>query len=701
MKKILLTVSSAVLLTSAAWADVVYVTANTSNCVSTVDCGNGPNQDLNPSTGAPIYTDNSLGAFTGAISAVPGKPPTPGARYFSNGFSNSTPDLGITLSPTLGVPGGIYKLYHVFSSAAGNVSTDIVLGATNVSGCDLSFTSTDKFQSQYGVAVSGANVWQLLGFVTNSPAQTNPVITFYFQGGIVSAGAAKRLVVDTFRFSLYEPCTDVPTVGVTGPLAANLASVVVTGVSNAATKISVYQDSGAGMVAIGELTTGIVAGNNSVPVTGLIKNAQVAATQTLNGQEGCLPTSGVLVGGGANPRVRVVLSIRETTSTGPVGAAGSTSSGNLHFLGASFRNGSAPGDGPVITPGNNWQTVMFDRGTVQLGNASNAVGTVTGDPGYAPDETVAIRVYAYQTYPGNGVQIFSPVPAQSSVVTSNATFSVNWSWDAVPGADGYRLLRSYNSDDYTNSSTDVVTTTFLDSNSQWGALAPVTPSLTQTNASIKWNAAAGSDPVGTLNALPGQWGVIDAIAFAIDDLTDTGPYDLYIDNLQNGSTIFQTFENAVGNTSGYGFRAPGFSGSTSGNLLGAPSSAVVSVRAADTGTKALHVKFQWNGTNNTKWLRFTTSGVGNPQVNLNDPTSIRFLLLPVGASAPVQPAAPALSIGKNGAGETVLDWTGGHNLQSATAVTGTYTNTGVTLGPWTNSLPDPETYFRLADPYDD
>jgi hypothetical protein len=120
-----------------------------------------------------------------------------------------------------------------------------------------------------------------------------------------------------------------------------------------------------------------------------------------------------------------------------------------------------------------------------------------------------------------------------------------------------------------------------------------------TISSIKWNAVSG-DPAGTVNDIITPWGILEAIAIAIDDLTDIGPYDLYIDNLQNGSTVFQTFEGAVAGTTGYGFQLPLFSGSTSGNLLSAPNQVVVSNGAADTSTKSLHVQFQWNGTNDTQ-----------------------------------------------------------------------------------------------------
>ena len=290
-----------------------------------------------------------------------------------------------------------------------------------------------------------------------------------------------------------------------------------------------------------------------------------------------------MVGGGANPRMRVAFSIRETPDTGPVGAAG-TRTGDIHFLGPSTLIGGAPGDGPVLYPSNTWQTVTLQR-----------------------------------------------------------------------------------SPDYTN---------------------PI-------NSSIKWNAVSG-DPAGTVKDIITPWGILEAIAIAIDDLNDTGPYDLYIDNLQNGSTVFQTFEGAVAGTTGYGFQLPPFSGSTSGNLLSAPNQAVVSNGAAGTGTKSLHVQFQGNGTNDTQWLRLTTYQLGDPMVNLSDPISIRFLLLPPG-STPIPPTPPRLSVA-NMAGQVVLNWPGAHNLQTATAVSGPYTNvTSVIVGPYTNTFVEPLRFFRLVN----
>ena len=652
--------------------------------------------------GALVFNDNALSAYTSALASTPDKPLNAGgARYLSNSFSNTTPDFGLTISPTLGVTGGVYKVAHAYSSLANNVSTTILVGVTNNDGCTLSFDQTDRFQRSYGQPAP--QQWQFLGYLTNNADTSTPTITFYFLDGIVSAGSQNRLVVDTFRFLLYEPCTDIPVVGITGPLASSLNTVVVTGVSDAATKITVYQDSGSGMAEIGSKSTDIVAGNNSVPVSGLVKGAQVAATQTLNGQEGCVPSAGTLVGGGANPSVRIALTIRETTNvTATVGAPGNTTSGNLHFLGASTVSGGAPIDATAFHPSNGWQTITISRGTEIVGDASNAAGTATTAGGYAPGESVEIEVYAFRTVPANSVLIYSRSGAPSSAVTSNNVFGVNWTWDPVPGADGYRLLRNVSQGGFLDG-TDVFGTNFFsDMNDSWFSGTVVTPSVTQTNPSIQWNPSV-SNP----NNLPGQWGTLESINFVIEDLSDTGPYNLYVDNIQNGASVFQTFEEAPAGTTDYGFRAPGFSGTTSANILPAPNQTAVSNEATDGGTKSLRVQFQWNGLADTKWLRLTTFGAipaSNPFVNLDEPISFRLLLQPVGAPTPIAPPAPTLSINLLN-GQQVLNWGGGHRLQISTDVTGTFTNvtqtisatTNTFLGPYTNILAEPQGFFRLVD----
>src|SRR5664279_4275039 len=107
-KSILKTISAGLLLTalgaSTALADIVYVTSTCSNATSTAVCNSAINPDLN-ANGFPVYTDGASG-FTGAISTKPDGPVTPGARYFSFSFTNSSPDIdGFTVNPVLGVPG--------------------------------------------------------------------------------------------------------------------------------------------------------------------------------------------------------------------------------------------------------------------------------------------------------------------------------------------------------------------------------------------------------------------------------------------------------------------------------------------------------------------------------------------------------------------------------------------------------------------
>lgn len=701
MKRILLTLLGLMALGGLARADIVYVTAACSNVTSTTVCNSAINPDFN-ANGIRVYTDAAAG-FTSAVSTKPDGPITPGGRYFSNSFSNSTPDLdGLTISPVLGVPGGVYKLYHIYSSAAGNVSTNLLVGATNLEGCTLSFEQTDKFQRSYGVAVGGKHVYQLLGFVTNNPGATAPRIRFYFLGGLVNATAQARLVVDTFKFQLYEPCTDIPTVGVTGPLSASENTVIVTGVAAGATEVTVYQDTGTGMVQIGKKVGGVTAGNNSVTVSGLAKGAKVAATQTIGAVEGCKPQDGygVQVGGGANPRLRVALSLRENpTATGPAGAVGTNGwNSNIHFIPASsVLSGSCPGAGTLtIYPSNDWQTVTIP-GRESVGNVASVNGTVVPNGGfYWGGLSFSVKVYAYRALPGPAITIYSGTPAQSAEVTSAGSFGVNWSWPAVTGAQGYRLLRNlYGGDPAFDEYTDVASNTFNDDNSTWLSGNTVTPSGYQSVPSVQWN------PTVVTTNIAGSWAVLESIAFASVDPTDTGPFDIYIDNLANGANgIYQDFEGFVAGTGpGVIFNQPSYSGTTSGNILGAPNTADISNLAADGGTKSLRVRWQFVDATTNRWMRFntfTTSVMPSPLVNLNEPISFRILMQPVGAT-PTPPPAPVLTVTKVGS-DVVLSWEGTHNLQQATDVAGPYANvTGVTRGPYTITNPTGQRFYRLVN----
>ena len=77
-----------------ALADVVYVTSMTSNCTSTTVCGSGANPAFN-SQSQNVYSEDIVASFTSAISVAAGKNwSEPGARFYSNTYSNSSPASG-------------------------------------------------------------------------------------------------------------------------------------------------------------------------------------------------------------------------------------------------------------------------------------------------------------------------------------------------------------------------------------------------------------------------------------------------------------------------------------------------------------------------------------------------------------------------------------------------------------------------------
>jgi len=322
-----------------------------------------------------------------------------------------------------------------------------------------------------------------------------------------------------------------------------------------------------------------------VPVTGLAYAAQVGATQTVGGQESCVPTAGTLVGTGPNSSLRIALSIRGNPDLqGPVGSTGGGTNSNVYFLGASaFLAGACPDDAPTIYPSNTWQTVTFQRG---------------------PD------------------------------------------------------------------------------------------SLNPINPTVLWNNGSS----GTSD-LEGDFGALDGIAIACEG--DPGNFDIYIDDLSNGTNgVFEDFEaGAAGST--IGFSQPSFSGTTAGSLLSSPNSATIVTNTAFSGAKCTRVQWQFLDGATNKWLRLVHSGntgVANPQVQLEEPISFKLLLLRPGdpVPPPPQPILPGtISIQQSG-GNIVLTWSGSYPLQSASNVTGPYTDvSGVTNAPYTTPVTGDAQFFRL------
>ncbi|MCC6484522.1 MAG: immunoglobulin domain-containing protein [Armatimonadetes bacterium] len=470
------------------------------------------------------YADTGTWGNSSAKSAAPGTTSGIGCRY---AYTVAAGNPAFTVSPTLSA-GKQYGVDITTTNANGNTSPDIVIAVTQTNSTGLPATTT-AFQR-----ANGTGQWIRVGELTVDSNQQNVSVTFTYASGTLAATGG-RLYADAVRFvDLSDPCSSAqapPVIpSVTGELGAGQTTVLVPGVAANATKVTVYADS----AEIGSLSSGVAAGDNTVTVAPLVKGQQITATQTANGIESCRVAVGAVVGGGANPKVRIVVNIREDDAlTGPVGATGSSPSATIAFLGATGRVnngfGNAPIGGRVITPSACWQTVSFNRG---------------------PD-------------PNNPID---PI--------------YEWS-----GPNDQKLT--------------------------------------------------------------GNYGILDSIGFAIEG-TDNGPYNIYIDNLTNGTTLLQDWESATVGTEAVLLSKPSFSGTTSVFLMPLtgpvnPNDSVVSDDYADIGSHSLRVKWQFKDTAPIDWLRLPLVGTGggatvNPMVDLSKPISFRLLLLPVGVTPGAGPA---------------------------------------------------------------
>ncbi len=510
-------------------------------------------------------------------SSAPGTTPGIGSRFATTNLSGTTQPF-FQVDPILGVPGGRY-LVEVTHATSANIPVDLIVSNFVVGGTGLPETTSAFDQLP-------DNVWRTVGTLQLDPGVSQPTVVFSKLSG---SGVGQRFYADAIRFTeASDPCLSAlpQLTTVNGPLAAGQTFVIVPNVNSNATRVRVYADG----TLIGETTTGVTEGTNTVTTSALVKGQILAATQAdSTGVDSCLSSTGPIVGGGANPAIRIVLSIRQDmTLTGPIGAPGGTA-GPVKYLGADGvvgGFGTAPNGGVVVTPSTCWQTVMLERG---------------------------------------------PDPA-----------------------------------------------------------SPVDPTYL-------W---AGSD-VTNRNELHGDFGTLDSIAIGIEDLTDSGPYAIYIDNLMNGDTLIQGFEGTNAGAVAVTFNQPSFSGTTSPFLLAQPLGQIspnisrVSNENADTGTNSAFISWQFKDTAAVDWLRLVAQGsdVTLPQLNLNLPISFRILLLPVGETT----SGPPFSISRNGTMVTVTWNDDCYALQSTTTVTGMFQDVVGATSPHVidvSTAPD-EQYFRL------
>ena len=345
--------------------------------------------------GSAFSTSTGKSAATNPVST-----PSRVGCYFHTA-STTTVGEGYGLVHTSGTQlGAIYEVDVTQPSS--NVSTDMIMnvGSTN---CDIGTNSSLPFTpstpappaspnaSVTGSTAAGgwtnttafasansANKWAYVCLLTNRPGVTKPHIEFKYVSGVNT-----RLYADCIRFhQINQPCLTVPAVGVQGPISTNQSSVRVTGVTDASDlAVIVYQKVGTGTpTAIGTLTSGIVVGDNDVPVTWTAssKGAQIIATQIDPiGMESCQNFPGYVVGGGPNPRVRVFLNCKTSPgdlNAGPVGATGDTAGvPGLFFMPGVA--GTVPNGGILLQPSTNWQTIVIDPRTVTKSSIWSGTGS--------------------------------------------------------------------------------------------------------------------------------------------------------------------------------------------------------------------------------------------------------------------------------------------------------------------------------------
>jgi hypothetical protein len=122
-----------------------------------------------------------------------------------------------------------------------------------------------------------------------------------------------------------------------------------------------------------------------------------------------------------------------------------------------------------------------------------------------------------------------------------------------------------------------------------------------------------------------EWAVLEHIRI-LNDTGITKPIRIWIDDVTNtvaAGPVVQDFE-AAALGSEVMFQEPGFSGSTSGNLL-PNSTTVVADSMAFSGSQSLQADFQFIDSNPTRWIRMTTFGLAgdpgqrNPIVRIVEP----------------------------------------------------------------------------------
>ena len=167
--------------------------------------------------------------------------------------------------------------------------------------------------------------------------------------------------------------------------------------------------------------------------------------------------------------------------------------------------------------------------------------------------------------------------------------------------------------------------------------------------------------------------VLESLAIGIDgNDPDSGPYDVYIDKIMNGTNVLADFENHTNGTPNINLaNANAPSTPSAGNFLSNPMSTTTSTNAAFSGTNSCRIQFQFVDNSNIRWARIymNQAPLIYPQLDTHKPVTMSVLVLPPHVDFPHQFTGTLSGVTGNSPAYT----TGTNTLAVAVSGPGPYT----------------------------
>jgi len=160
--------------------------------------------------------------------------------------------------------------------------------------------------------------------------------------------------------------------------------------------------------------------------------------------------------------------------------------------------------------------------------------------------------------------------------------------------------------------------------------------------------------------------ILESLAIGIDgNDPDSGPYEIYVDKIMNGTNVLADFEGYNNGTANVNFQAANATATPpAGYFLAQPMSTTTSTNAAFHGTNSCRIEFQFVDNSPIRWARILMSQAPliYPQVDTHQPVTMSVLVLPphvdfphkfTGTMSGVNGYTPAYTTGTNTLAVTV------------------------------------------------